>query len=268
MYYIQNKRYYLIKDNDRQIYAVNKEGYIQIYIHSLAENIDTLWVKGQYCDLRFISKTDFVEDCNYYYVILKSLDGEGHVIDLISNKTVLENFRYAHFDGHYKYVTIENEKIITHILLRFNNTEKRQYSVYSMSAEKIIIGPIKYESIEICRNGVILDKSYVIENNGYSFDLSEYTLSEKSNVYFNKKEGLFLIRFDYEGALFHSLHKSKRKGILTTRIQYTDYYYNVAEDKLMKKSPSTSYAGWTKRELEEAADIAYEGHSRLELGLE
>lgn len=264
---IPNKKYYLIKDNGRYIYAVNKEGYIQIFVHDIAENKDYLWLYDRYCDMRFISKNDFLEDSRYYYIILKSCDEMGHVVDLATNRTVLENFRYAHFEGHYKYLTWEDSKTITHILLRINNKEKKQYSIYSIADEKYIIGPITYGSIEIFINGVILNDSYVIENNGHSFDLSEYSFSEKSKVYINKKDNRYIFRFDYEG-LFHCLQKSKKKGILTARVQYTDYYYNIAEDKFYKKSPSSSFTGWTKRELAEAADIAYEGHSRLELGLE
>lgn len=264
---IPNKKYYLIKDYGRYIYAVNKDGYIQIYVHDISENKDFLWLHDRYCDMRFITENDFLEDNRYYYIILKTCDGMGHIVDIVTNKTVLENFRYAHFDGYHKYVTLEDAKTKAHILLRINNRTKNQYSIYSTVDEKYIIGPISYNSIEVFRNGVILNDTYVIENNGHSFDLSDYCFSEKSKVYINKKENRYIFRFDYE-CLFHCLQKSKQKGILTARIQYTDYYYNIAEDKFYKKSPSSSFTGWTKRELAEAADIAYEGHSRLELGLE
>lgn len=264
---IPNKKYYLIKDNDRYIYAVNKDGYIQIFVHDMIEDKDSLWLHDRYCDMRFITKNDIIENSIYCYIILKSCDGMGHIVDLATNKTVLENFRYSHFDGYHKYVTLEDSKTITHILLRINNRAKKQYSIYSTAEKKYIIGPVSYDSIEVFKNGVILNNTCVIENNSHVIDLSEYSFSEKSKVYINKKENLYIFRFDYD-TLFHYLHKSRKKGILTARVQYTDYYYDIAEDKFYRKSPSGLFAGWTKRELAEAADIAYEGHSRLELGLE
>lgn len=42
-------------------------------------------------------------------------------------------------------------------------------------------------------------------------------------------------------------------------LYYDDVYYDDGND---------SVGGWTRRELEDAADAAYEGYSRLELGLD
>lgn len=255
----------LIKNNNIKIYAVIENGVFQIFIHDIAKDKDEVWVKGQYCNIKFISKTDFLEKDKYYYVILKGLDGEGSLVDLITGKTILEDFNFDDYLGHYKYIRSENQKNITHIEMSFNKKEEKEFSLFSIAEMKYIIGPKKYNSIEICRNGVILDNTYAIEKIGRIIDLSEYYYSEKSKVYINKKKKSFLVKFDYEGMLFYELHKSRRKGILITRLQYTYYFYNIAEDKLYKKTLSH---GWTKRELAEATEIAYEGHSRLELGLE
>jgi len=255
----------LLKNNDMKIYAVIEDDVFQIFNHDIARNKDEIWVKGQYRNMKFISKTDFLEKDKYHYVILKGLDGTGSLVDLISGKTILENFHFDDYVGHHKYITFENHKNVTHIELSFNNKEEKEYSVYSTVDRKYIIGPIKYNSIEICRNGVILDNTYAIENNGRTIDLSEYNYSEKSRVYINKEKNQYLVNFDYEGQLFYNLHKSREKGILTVRLHNSYYFYNIAEDRLYKKGLSHV---WTKRELAEAADIAYEGHSRLELGLE
>lgn len=247
------------------IYAVIEDGAFRIFIHDIARNKDEIWVNGQYNNMKFICKTDLLDTVKYYYVILKKLDGEGSLVDLLSGKILLENFRFDDFVDHNYYVSIENNKAVTHVGLWFNNKRDKEFSVFSIADMKYIVGPLNYNSIEICRNGVILDKRFAIEKLGRTIDLSEYNYSEKSRVYINKEKKKYLVQFDHEGSIFYNLHKSREKGILTVRLHNSCYFYNIAEDRLYKKVPNH---GWTKRELAEAADIAYEGYNRLELGLE
>ena len=49
-----------------------------------------------------------------------------------------------------------------------------------------------------------------------------------------------------------------------------EFFYDRGKDvfSFRKLPPDNECGGWTQEELEEAADIAYEGHSRLELGLD
>ena len=255
----------ILKTNDKVIYAVSEDGVFQIFAHNIVKDTDELWVKGLYTNMKFLRQSSSFNTEKYYYVILKGLDGEGRLVELFSGTTLLENICFEDFVGHNMYTCYTKNTCVKHFELRFNNKQEKEYYVLSAFDKKYNIGPIKYNSIEIYRNGVIIDKTLAIENDGRTIDLSEYDYSERSRVYINKEKKRYLVKFDHGGRLFYDLNKSREKGILIVRLDRSYRFYNIAEDRLYSKEVSHI---WTNRELFEAAGIAYEGHSGLELGYE
>ena len=119
------------------------------------------------------------------------------------------------------------------------------------------------KSVSAFANGLGGSLFFGIDNDGVVKGLDDVqhvceAISSKIRDYMDPLPEVEMIPHDIDG--LHILQLKVNAG------HYTPYYY--VGDGQFRYSKEDDYSGWTEQELRDAADIAYEGHSRLELGLE
>lgn len=258
----ENIRYVLIKDEYLTIYFKKRKGVIRIMAHErdcgADHSDDSLWIDKDFVDIRGLSR----ESEKYCYVILKERDGKGCIIELLSPKIVHDNFMFDTFKA--------VAKRRSDIVVSFLDRQTKTFSILSLLDKKYVFAPCQYTDIEEYQNGVVIDKKTAVDNDGFVTDLSGYKCLDNGCIYHNEETDKYLLLLDKEGGLFHAPRKDDDDdNILIVEFDDCICRFDKKEETIdWEKIYDDVPMGWSQQELDEAANIAYEGHSRLELGLD
>ncbi|MBR2236269.1 MAG: hypothetical protein IJ887_00075 [Prevotella sp.] len=266
------KKHIVYKDNDVSIYVNKSNSYIQVMIHDCHQRNDyndAVLIPGDYVDAKTFHGYDILGDEVNTYIVLKKKNGDGKIVRLPDGVTIWSGFLFDDYVMTCCIGSVVNSKFKEDLFVRLHNKQNRIYSIYSLLDSKFSFGPYNYESIEyLWKSGVILDSKLVVNDSGSIWDISNYTRSANSSlVYFNKETDDYRIRIRDGLEHFRELEQSNNENILIAKTRRYEYRYDKKKDQLTTIDKD-GFRGWTRRELAEATDIAYEGYSRLELGLE
>ena len=259
----ENIRYVIVKDEYLTIYFKKRKGVIRIRAHDrdcgADHSEDFPWIDEDFVDIRLLTR----ESEKYCHVILKEPDGKGCIIELLSKQIVYDNFTFDSFKG--------VAKRRSDVVVSFLDKQKKTFSIRSLLEKEYVFGPYQYADIEECRYGVVLDKKTAVDNDGFVTDLSGYKCLDNGCIYHNEETDKYLLLLDKEGGLFHEPRKDENDdNILIVEFDDCICRLNIKEERIYweKNYDDDVPMGWSQQELDEAANIAYEGHSRLELGLD
>ena len=156
------------------------------------------------------------------------------------------------------------------IVVSFLDRQTKTFSILSLLDKKYVFAPCQYTDIEEYQNGVVIDKKTAVDNDGFVTDLSGYKCLDNGCIYHNEETDKYLLLLDKEGGLFHAPRKDDDDdNILIVEFDDCICRFDKKEETIdWEKIYDDVPMGWSQQELDEAANIAYEGHSRLELGLD
>lgn len=264
-----NKKYRLYQGEYYVIYCQKKNGMIRIYQHIPDRyhddySNDEIWIDGIYADIRLLWKNGYNSNGNRFcYVILEELNGKGKIVEILQKQTILEKFRYDSFKGVTKRTIYEKDDHKEDLVIRFLNKNTKFYALFSI-AEKFIFGPYNYVDIQEYQYGVELDNKVVVDNDGEVLDISGYI--NESYVYYNKDKDNYLFFIDEEGSVYYEPEQDENdEDVLKVELEKYIYFYNRKTEEFDRKPVCENdyEVDWSQYN-----DIAYEGYSRLELGLE
>lgn len=271
-----NKRYIIYKGEFNVLYCKKKNGFIRIYEH-IPEwkhddyNDDVLWIEGDYKDLRLLLRYKYENEepfCNeneepFCYLILKDINDKGIIIELLNKKVILSGFQYDSYCGAKKRTIYRDYNEIEDVITIFINEKTNYFALYSI-VDKFIFGPYNYKKIEKYQYGVKLDDKTVVDYLGYVTDITGYDYN--GMIWYNKEKDAYLMEIDEEGSVFYEPEQDDEdEDILKVELENCIYTYNKQTEEL-DRTPINN----DEHEIDwsDYADIAYEGYSRLELGLD
>lgn len=262
----QYKRYNIYNFECFSFYCINKNGLINIYQHNDRDADyyhDIIWIDGSFTDIKLLWKNDVYSNKRFCYLLLKEYNGKGKIIELLENKIILEKFQFNSFKV-VKKRTINNENGVDKedAVISFLNKKTKFFALYSIT-EKFIFGPYNYKVMEQYAYGYKLDDKFIIENNGEIIDISGYEFN--GTVWHNKDNDDYFMDLDIDGSVVKWLENDEYdKDLLFADVENTRYIYNKSTEELHhERLYNDDPVDWSMYN-----DIAYEGHSRLELGLE
>lgn len=255
-----------------------KNGVIHIYKHDGSSpnfSNDSCWLEEGFADIKVLWRYDFDYREEWEpacFVILKELDGNGRVVELISKRNIVKDFQFKNYKGGaYKceYVSpnepsLYSEEIITDTILRFLDYGKKNFALYSIKDDKYLFS-YDYVNIGVYSKGVLLDDKIAVENNGFIKDFSGYEFD--GEMFYNKEKNDYWIIIDESGKNGRFIDSFKQdeynEDVLKLDTNNFIYTYNKKTEELKRKEYRDEDIDWS-----EYTDIAYEGYSRLYLGLE
>lgn len=261
---------------DYTLYSILRNGIIHIYKHDVTScennyfnpscdfSNDPRWIEEGFLDVKLLWRIAVEGEVSACYVILKELNGNGRVIELLGKNTIMRDFLFnSYVGGTYKRGFFNDE--IKDTILRFWNREKKYFELYSIRERKIIFS-YNYISIDFYDKGVILDErvavayyGFIKDFSGYEYDNEMFYDKEKNDYWMivdeRKKDGQFMAPFEQD---------EYNKDILKLDTDNFTYTYNKKTEELKREQHRYEESiDWS-----EYADVAYEGYSRLSLGLE
>ena len=266
----ENKAYRLIwLEDDCQLIIIKSNGLVRIYKRYEDEKgifHDSLWLEDAYNELNIIMKSGSLSDRKFCYVGLTDECGSHSIIEVVNKEPILNEYQPNHYKIVYKKITPVRfcTPEITCVVYRVLNKRKKTYALYSLT-EGFIFGPYNYEKIETLRNGVILDNKIAVENCGTQIDLINYEY-DGGGVYISKDKKKYLLFLDQKDNMFVPMTKDDYDdNIMIAETDYEIFKYNKTTGECRCEPIQNNYheADWSQY-----ADIVYEGHSKLELGLE
>lgn len=224
-----------ILEGDLYISAVYKDGLFSIIGHPewCEDNSrDIEWINGKYKSVRVIyDSNEYNTNNKQCYVILKDINGNGVIIDLLTKETIKKDFPYDEYKSCTKRTIELNYEYKDDLVLKFLNDKKKSFSLYSIS-EGYIFGPYDYKDVKEFQYGVILDNKIAVENDGWTNDLSLY--NNDGQVYFNEKE--YLLFVDEDGCLFTFMDEDENNdSILKAETKDYIYTYNKETEELNRE---------------------------------
>ena len=264
----QNKRYRICGGDYYFLYCKKVNNIIRIYEHIPDRDDDNyrnddIWIDGEFTDIKLLWKNDYISSEKFCYVIVKESNGKGKIIELIKKQTILEKFQYNSFKGAAKRTIGDIGDDKEDLVIRFLNKKTKYFALFSVK-EKFIFGPYNYNYIEEYQYGVELDNKTVVDNDGYVQDLSGYI--NEGPVFYNKEKDSYLFFIDEEGSVYFEPEQDEEdEDVLKVELENYIYTYNKKTEEFDRKQV---YENDYDVDWSQYNDIAYEGYSRLELGLE
>lgn len=266
----ENKAYNLIwlENGFIQIIVIKSNGFIKIYKRYIdnGEFIDKLWIDDEFRDVEIIMKSGYDSDEKYCYVHLIDSLGYNSILEIVNKKPILQDYQYNHIKMVFKRIEPEqfHKPVVEEVVYRVLNKRKKIYALYSLK-KGFLFGPYEYKEIDMNNGGVILDKKYAVENYGEVLDLSNY---EKLGyeIYFDKEKDKYLLFLDQKDGMFiHMYEDDVDNNIVCAETEYEIFKYDKTTGECTCE-PLRGFSGIT--DWSQYNDIVYEGHSRLELGLD
>lgn len=271
------KRYWIYSKDNLEFYLKKQKGFIYIYKHEICTHRDdcsndSLWMDIGFLDIKILWKSSYSDESYICIIMIKDINGKGRIIDLLSKQTILEKFIYNSYRGIARRTICKdihdyNSQHKKDVVVSFLNKKTKYFALYSLEERNFIFGPYNYVDIEDDQFGVILDEKLIVNNNGDMLNLSEYEATADSEVYYNNKKNDYVFVREVDGSLFHFFDSDKKDNNLL-KLNFEEYIvtFNKETEELQTESINQN-----ERDLDDwswAADIAYEGYSRLELGLD
>ena len=281
-----NKRYkictvsdFIPRGEDFTLYTIKRNNIIHIYKHDESSHDfsnDTFWIKEGFADLKLLWRCALEyrdEGEPACYVIVRELNGSGRVVELLSKRDVIKEFQIKHYRGcaynyDYKYSNEsywDYKEIITDAILCFWNQERKNFSLFSIKDRKFFF-TYDYKYISVYNRGVILDDKLAVEYDGFIHDFTGYEFD--GQMFYNREKDEYWMIIDeneQNGCFIASFeHDDNNENILTLNSEEFTYTYNKKTEELKRKQNcQEEVTDWS-----DYTDIAYEGYSRLYLGLE
>lgn len=265
---VENQKYRIIRDDYRYIYAIKKRGRISIWLSSERKN-EKLF-KDDYTDIKLLIRKFYsAGGCKACYLYLKDKNNVCHVVEVINNE-IVKIFGFHELKKMYRMSINDNdeeEKEQDVVIITWNKG-KKIYSIWSILRGNIF-GPYEYTEIENHSCGVILDGVIAVEDNGYSYDVSNLN-KVCDNVYYSQKNDGYMFLVDEDSSLFEWMKRDEEDENIY-KIETNDYIftfnseaYELDRKHLLRRDDDYDYYNdWSRY-----SDVAYEGYSRLYLGLE
>lgn len=262
------KAYRLFRlDEDYQLIVIKSKGLLKVYKREEYDEIyrDTLWLDDAFQKIVIIMKSGARVDNKYCYVLLIDENGSHRIMELVSRKRILSEYQYNHLKIVHK--EIEHNRFsgseILDVTYRVFNKKKKVYALYSLK-EGYLFAPYKYDKIDVFCCGVILDDHIAVENNGEVINLANYERKDY-DIFIRKDKERYMLLLDQEGFMFYFLQKDDLDdNILIAETEHKIYKYDLSTEECMCETKRFDH----EIDWREYNDIAYEGHNRLELGLE
>lgn len=258
MKYYKEKQYTIFNDwGSSEIYAKKINGFVRIFVKENGQ--ESLLLEDDFIGLKKLStEGDFV-----YYLLRNKYDMYSimdfpfcNLIKSFPKSHIKRAYRREFFNGGYK-------KDVVFVLW---DKENKIYSIWSMF-EGYLFKPYNYiEVIDRYTCGVLLDNKIIVEDNGYSFDISPY--KEIGNgIYYNQVKDNYLYQLDeYETkTIFVDLHPDICDDDI---LKNDDYIWHVIFNKKTKQVTIEQSNDDYETDWSQYNDVAYDGYSRLELGLD
>lgn len=264
----------LFENNEMQIYSQRLNGLYYIFYStpSTDSNSKIRWINDEFINIILLWDDSKNKEYPKCYYLLENYLREAYIIDILNKKIILKDFERRDFKGsspvYNKKKGINYGIIDTYI--RFVNQEEKKLSFYSLS-KGLFIRSQSFDEIELYRNGYILNKKTLFNNIGdVREDITGYVKETKvENVYYNEQKGNCILLLDHVDKLFLVL-ESDEEDVLIFEAIYNEknYKYNIGSQELKIFNAPKDYEdvpdNWTAAD----ASCAYEGYSRLELGLD
>ena len=263
---VENQKYKIFKGDYVFLYAIRKRERTSIWLKSELEEKQLL--EGVFTEISLLLKCDHsYYDCDRCYLFLKDKNKVCSIVEITNNK-IVKIFGYHELAKMYRMTADDNEKKERDVVIILWNKEKKIYSIWSI-LKGDIFGPYKYTDIENYSCGVILDGVIAVEDNGYSYDIS-YLNKVCEGVYYSPKHGGYMFLIDEDGSLFEWMKRDEEDENIY-KIETNDYIftfnsetYELNRKHLLRRDDDYDYYNdWSRY-----SDVAYEGYSRLYLGLE
>lgn len=263
---IERKRYLLHNTEQLQFYVRKSCGLIYVTARDLYDKNEFRWIDRDIKDIRLLWRSKDYADPSCY-ILFENSNGKGCIMELFSKQVILERFVYNSYKGIARSSkTGFDDK--EDIYVRFLNKKTKYFALYSLFEKKFVFGPYNYNAIEEYQYGVILDERTAISNSGSIDDLLGYDCDDSESVYYNKETGKYLFLVNTEGLLF--IEPTQNGNVFVVELEEFVYRYNPETEDfdIQRKDDDGMSVRDYLHQWDEYADIPFEGHSRLELGLD
>lgn len=256
----------LIKCDDLILYYQKSKRGIRIMAHDRYcgrdYSEDELWIDKDFIDIKVLCR----ENDNYCYTLLKEPSGKGCIMELVNHQVIHENFMY---DSYKKVAKRFLPNFQKDVVVVFSNEKTKTFAVFSLFEKKYIFSLYQYAHIKEMQYGVILDYKTAVDYNGYVTDLSDYECIDDGRIFYNKEKDKYLLLLNEEGELFYEPVKDKNdESILVVELDYRTYRLNTKTEEIECIINDEIPLSYSQHEWDEFNDVAFEGHSRLELGID
>lgn len=261
-------RYFFIKEGSRIKFYVGRGGFVEeIPLQEAYYDVKLLMTSGNKdinSRVYYSSRRCENEAC---YLLLKKGNGKGVIMELLEGKILLEGINWGNFKAGSRIVDQKDD-----VVIRVWDKQKCEFSLYSL-LEGFIFGPYRYSTIIEYGCCVVMDENLYVDDDGWTTDLSSYKIDyletdcEDIMMYSNKEKNSYYIFLNRLNWLWEDEDNENIR--VFENDQYIFRYNKLKNELKIDRVESDSLFGeWTYDSLNDAADIAYEGYSRLELGLE
>lgn len=262
---VENKECRVMFDDDLYVYAIKKRGHISFWRKSGVENRQLF--EGFFTEIKLLKcEYNIIYRC---YLFLKDKHGVCSIVEIINNE-IIKTFACYELKKMYRISIDENEEEEKEqdVVIITWNKGKKIYSIWSILRGDIF-GPYEYTEIENHNCDVILDGVIAIEDNGYSYDIS-YLNKVCEGVYYSQKHGGYMFLVDEDGSLFEWMKSDEEdENIYKIETNHNIYTFNSETHEIdCKFLPHRDDDYDYNNDWSKYSDVAYEGYSRLYLGLD
>lgn len=158
----------------------------------------------------------------------------------------------------------EDDKETQDVVLVLWNKNDKYYRVWSLM-KGILFSTDKYQEIKRFNNGAIIDGKIAVDDTGYKDDISTYKEICDCGVFYSEEKNDYKFLVNVDNTLFCHMDKDEEdENIVSCETDDYVYKYNIETGNLLCKEITHEYnVDWS-----DYSDVPYEGHSRLELGLD
>lgn len=213
-------------------------------------------------------------------------DGLAGIYDLQHLKWIVEKFEYTGFrmiyskeESHFEMAPqLKNDMIEVKSLENiFEIYTNSPYCLINYSLERGVILNLNKKP-HFYEFGYLIDNHIIHDFSGKETDLDTLKLITDDTlypVYYDNKNLCYLVLVDEtNGGLLYLDSGLDHSNILSCYYEGTSYHpgfeivFDTDTEEMQINSGSDYDYGWTEQQLRDGEDIAYEGYSRLELGLD
>ena len=258
--YFDNKRYRIIRVDNFEIYAIKKHGLFYIYAHE--DNNDCLWLNEGYTDIKIQQRNGSFSKPEYCYLMLKDEYGLCTIIEILSKSIKMCFNDYQCIRKYKRKIEIDDEEQNDIVYVLWDKDDM-WYSVRSLM-KGFLFNTYDYSNIKQYSCGAILDNKIAVDIEGYSFDISSYEEINYEGIYYSKEKNDYLYLLNDNRTLFVTMKEDPEdENILRVELDDRIITYNKVTEEFFTKHIENFEDDWSQYN-----DIAFEGYSRLELGLD
>lgn len=213
--------------------------------------------------LKIQLKSEPLSQPAYCYLMLKDDYDICTIVEILSKK-VKKSFNEYQCIKRYKRKVEVDGKEVNDIVYVLCDKYDMWYSVWSLM-RGFLFNTYEYSEIKQYSCGAILDNKIAVDLRGYSFDISSYKEINYEGVYYSEEKDDYLYLLNDNRTLFVSLEAdSDDENVVMAQLGERVFRYNKETDEFFEdRLPRFEDVDWSQYN-----DIAYEGYSKQELGLD